>query len=102
MSQQHPAATDRYGPASFIAAVITIAIVQTVTWVWLPYWIANLFFFGLATVLVLPTALIMTQSGGKVAQAGRGMLIGYLATPLTIAITVIPITAVHLLLVQLA
>lgn len=81
----------RYGPHSFIAALATIAIVETATWMWFPYWIADLYVFGLATAIVVPTGFFMSQSGGiKTAQVGRGMLIGYLATPLTIALAVIP------------
>jgi hypothetical protein len=98
MSTPNPAAPPRYGPAGFIAAVATIAVVQTVTWVWLPWWIANLFFFGLASVLVLPIAAIMTQARHKVAQAGRGMLIGYLATPLTAVLAITPVFVITQLL----
>jgi hypothetical protein len=94
MTPQNAAAMDRYGPASFIAAVTTIAVVQTITWVWLPFWIANLFFFGLASVLLVPTAAIMTQGREKTAQVGRGMLIGYLATPLTAVIAITPVFVV--------
>jgi ABC-type multidrug transport system permease subunit len=88
MSAPKPAAPKRYGPASFIAAVVTMTVVQTVSWVWLPYWILNLEAFALATLVVVPIAAIMTQARDKVAQVGRGMLIGYLATPLTIAIAI--------------
>lgn len=81
----------RYGPFGFIAALATIAIVETATWIWIPYWIAPLYLFGIATVVVVPTGFFMSQTGGtKTAQIGRGMLIGYLATPLTIALVVIP------------
>lgn len=34
-------------------------------------------------------------------QVGRGILIGYLATPLTIAVIVIPATVIYLLLQHL-
>ena len=81
----------RYGPRGFLAALAAIAIVETATWVWLPFWIADLYLFGIATALVVPAGFFMSQTGrGKAAQIGRGMLIGYLATPLTIAVTVIP------------
>lgn len=94
-----PATEARYGPHSFFAALATIAIVETATWVWFPYWIAGLYLFGLATVIVVPTGFFMSQTGGpKTAQVGRGMLIGYLATPLTIAIAVIPPVVVTQLL----
>lgn len=95
------AATEyRYGPYGFLAALVTIAIVETATWMWLPFWIANLGVFGIATVVVVPTGFFMSQTGGspKVAQIGRGILIGYLATPLTMALAVIPPVVVTQLL----
>lgn len=88
-------AADRYGPVSFIAAMTTITIVQTAIWSWFPWWILNLYVWGLASVLVLPTGFLLTLARGKVSQVGRGMLIGYLATPLTVAIgTVVVLLAV--------
>ncbi|MEB3032573.1 hypothetical protein [[Mycobacterium] nativiensis] len=86
-----PATEARYGPHGFFAALATIAVVETATWVWFPYWILSLYCLGIATVIVVPTGFFMSQSGGaKTAQIGRGILIGYLATPLTIALAVIP------------
>lgn len=97
-----PATQDRYGLYGFLAALTTIAFVETATWVWFPFWIADLYVFGIATALVVPTGFFMSQTGGgKVAQIGRGMLIGYLATPLTIAVTVIP-TVIVIQLLHLA
>lgn len=94
-----PAIEARYGPHGFLAALATIAIVETATWVWLPFWILQLYVFGIATVVVVPTGFFMSQTGGvKTAQIGRGMLIGYLATPLTIALAVIPPVVVNQLL----
>lgn len=94
-----PATEARYGPHGFLAALATMAIVETATWVWFPYWIADLYVFGIATVIVVPTGFFMSQTGGaKAAQIGRGILIGYLATPLTIALAVIPPVVVTQLL----
>ncbi|WP_046321165.1 hypothetical protein [Mycobacterium sp. UM_Kg1] len=86
-----PAAADRYSQRSFYAALATIAIVETATWVTAPYWILQLYLLGIATLIVVPTGFFMWQTGGvKTAQVGLGMLIGYLATPLTVALVVIP------------
>ncbi|MEB3021508.1 hypothetical protein [[Mycobacterium] crassicus] len=86
-----PATEARYGPHGFFAALATIALVETVTWVWIPYWILSLYCLGIATVIVVPTGFFMSQANAtKVTQVGRGILIGYLATPLTIALAVIP------------
>lgn len=96
-----PTPADHYGPRGFIAALAAIAIVETATWVWLPFWFANLFFFAIATVVVVPTGLFLREMPDEVGQVGRGILIGYLATPLTIAVTVIPAAVIFLLLPQL-
>lgn len=94
-----PTTEDRYGPRGFIAALATIALVETATWMWFPYWILQLYLLGIATVIVVPTGFFMSQASGvKTAQVGRGMLIGYLATPLTIALAVIPPVVVTQLL----
>lgn len=92
MRPHSPAAADRYGPASFLAAVATMAVVEIFIVVWLPYgWILSLYDVGLASLLVLPTGFFLTRGRGKVAQVGRGMLIGYLAAPLTVAIIAVVI-----------
>ncbi|WP_067966961.1 hypothetical protein [Mycolicibacter icosiumassiliensis] len=94
-----PTTEARYGPHGFLAALGTIAIVETATWIFVPFWIAQLYLFGIATLIVVPTGFFMWQTGGaKVAQIGLGMLIGYLATPLTIALAVIPPVVVTALL----
>src|SRR5690625_3683613 len=81
----------RYGPRGFLAALAAIAIVETATWVWLRFRLAALSLFGIATALGVPAGFFMSQTVcGKSTQIGRGMLIAYLATPLTIAVTVIP------------
>ena len=90
-----PPAEDRYGPYGFVAALGTIAIVETATWVLVPFWLAQLYLLGVATLILVPTGFFMWQTGGvKTAQVGLGILIGYLATPLTIALVVIPTVVV--------
>lgn len=64
-----PTPTDRYGPRSLVAALATIVIVETATWVWLPLWIANLFFFAIATAVVVPIGLFMSQLPDEIGQA---------------------------------
>lgn len=93
-----PPPADRYGPRSLVAALATIVIVETATWVWLPIWFANLFFFAIASAVVVPIGLFMSHMPDEIGQAGRGILAGYLATPLTIAITLIPAGVIFLLL----
>ncbi|OBK82660.1 hypothetical protein A5649_08385 [Mycolicibacter heraklionensis] len=94
-----PPAEDRYGPYGFVAALGTIAIVETATWVLVPFWLAQLYLLGVATLILVPTGFFMWQTGGaKTAQVGLGILIGYLATPLTIALVVIPSVVITQLL----
>ncbi|QZA08370.1 hypothetical protein K3U94_03350 [Mycolicibacter heraklionensis] len=94
-----PPAEDRYGPYGFVAALGTIAIVETATWVLVPFWLAQLYLLGVATLILVPTGFFMWQTGGvKTAQVGLGILVGYLATPLTIALVVIPLVVVTQLL----
>lgn len=94
-----PTTEARYGPLGFLAALGTIAIVETATWTFFPYWIAQLYMLGIATLILVPTGFFMWQTGGvKAAQIGLGILIGYLATPLTIALAVIPPVVVTQLL----
>lgn len=93
-----PSRATPYGPRGFIAALTAIAIVETATWVWLPYWFANLFFFAVATAVVVPAGLFLRELPDDSGQVGRGILLGYLATPLTIAVTVIPTLVITQLL----
>ncbi|HET9877032.1 MAG TPA: hypothetical protein VFQ37_14925 [Mycobacterium sp.] len=92
-----PAAGPRYGPSSFVAALVTMLIVQTLTWVMVPLLPINLFVFGFLSAVVLPVALIASQTPGGLTPAVRGMLIGYLATPLTAAVTIVPTLVVILI-----
>ncbi|MGV0626961.1 hypothetical protein [Mycolicibacter minnesotensis] len=91
----------RYGPRGFAAAVATMTLVQGAIWGCIPVWILSLYFFGAATVLLLPIGFFMSQASGKVAQIGRGILIGYLATPLSIAFFVILAALINLVLYHL-
>ncbi|MDD7811616.1 hypothetical protein PP713_03440 [Mycobacterium sp. CSUR Q5927] len=93
--------SDRYGPRGFVAALAAITIVETATWMWFPLWFANLFFFAVATAVVVPTGLFLREMPEETGQVGRGLLIGYLATPLTVAVTVIPATVIYLVLPHL-
>lgn len=92
---QRPQAAQRYGPIGFVAALLTVAMFETAgAWMWSPYLLMSVFVFGVASAVVLPVAGLLIVFGNKAAQAGRGILIGYLATPLTAAIVIIPIAVV--------
>lgn len=86
MSRQSPPATERYGPASLIGAIASMAIVETATWVWLPYWMFNLMALFVVSIPVLMIGMFLSQMPETNGQLGRGILVGYLATLLTLAI----------------
>lgn len=81
-----PAPAPRYGPPSFVATLVTMLIVQTLSWALFPYFVIALPIFGLVSAVVLPAGWFLSRTRAGFAQAGRGMLIGYLATPLSIAV----------------
>jgi|GEM_PF-1314818 len=87
---QMPPSARRYGPGGFVAALVTVAVFATATWMWTPYVFFSLYTFGITSAIVLPVAGLLIMVGDKAAQAGRGILIGYLATPLTAAIVIVP------------
>jgi hypothetical protein len=81
------AAEDRYGPASFVAALANILVVEFITWAFLP-WMTFLAFFFVLPVLVVdlvPAAVLATRPG-KLGQVGRGMLIGWISAPVSMAV----------------
>jgi hypothetical protein len=74
---------DRYGPVSFMVALLHILIVDLVMWIFIPN----------SMVLVLPGVLIyiaisalIAKGPGKIGQIGRGMFIGSLSGPLSLLI----------------
>jgi hypothetical protein len=76
----------RYGPAGFVAGLLTMLVLEFLTWVLLAVWYV-------LPVVVLPILIVvglvayrLTTARGTVAQIGRGMLIACAAAPLTIAI----------------
>lgn len=77
--------TNRYGPAGFVAAVANILVVQFATWIFLPYFLLTL--LALPILLVdLAVAEVLASRPGKWGAIGRGMLIGWLAGPLSLLV----------------
>ena len=73
----------RYGPLTFLVAILHVFVVEFTTWLFMPY----------SVVLVLPPVLIyiaisafVARAPRKVGQVGRGMLIGSLSGPLSLII----------------
>jgi hypothetical protein len=81
------AAKYRYGPMSFVAALVNILAIEVITWVFLP-WMTFLAFFFVLPVLaadLVPSAVLATRPG-KLGQVGRGMLIGWISAPVSMAV----------------
>lgn len=80
------ASQSRYGPISFAAALANVFVVEIVTWLFvLP--------MPPLALIVFPASLAYTalcaaigKAPGKIGQAGRGMLLGSLASPLSLII----------------
>ncbi|BBZ42317.1 hypothetical protein [Mycobacterium conspicuum] len=73
----------RYGPVTFVVAQLHILITTLPMWLLFPYSMV----FVLPIVLVyLALSALISISGGTMGQVGRGMLIGSLAGPLSLAV----------------
>lgn len=80
-----PTVENRYGPAGFIAAAVTVTVLELLAWVFL------LWAWYLVPAIVLPAVIVdlligygLTRVNGTAAQVGRGMVIGGIAAPLTV------------------
>jgi hypothetical protein len=72
-----------YGPLTFLVAVLHILVVESATWLFMPYSIV----FVLPVVLIYTViAALVARAPGKMGQIGRGMLIGSLSGPLSLLI----------------
>lgn len=84
----HPAAqplTSRYGPVTFISAVANIVVVEVAVWTFLPWFVLVIFVLPLLLV-DLAIAVVLRARPGVAGQVGRGMLIGTIAAPATLAV----------------
>lgn len=80
-------AKNRYGPASWAAALVNIFAMEVITWLFLP-WTTFLSFFFVSPVLVvdLVPAIVLATRPGKLGQVGRGMLIGWISAPVSMTL----------------
>lgn len=87
---------NRYGPASFVAAMVNILVVEFVTWYFMPWVLIACVILAILLVVELWVfAIVVHECPGKPAQAARGMMIGGLSGPLTLIIFVPAWLAVH-------
>ncbi|MDZ5088742.1 MULTISPECIES: hypothetical protein [Mycobacteriaceae] len=76
-----------YGPATFVAALVNILIVEVALWLTVPWIALAVFVVPLLVVVVdVVVAAILTSRSGTLSQVGRGMLIGLIAAPATLVV----------------
>lgn len=85
-TRQAAAAERRYGRAGFLAAALTILLLELLAWVFMLYWYLLPVTVLPAVVIVAVIGYVCTRARGTVHQVGRGMLVGCLSAPLTVAI----------------
>ena len=74
-----------YGPATFVSALVNVLIVEVALWLTLP-WIALAVFVVPLLVVDVAIAAILKSRSGRLAQVGRGMLIGWFAAPAALVV----------------
>lgn len=82
------ATTRRYGPVSFVSALVTILAVEFAAWATAtPYPILTVIYV-LPAVAVADLAVyaFLARRPDKLGQVGRGMLIGSLSAPLSVLV----------------
>lgn len=77
--------TSHYGPVTFISALANILVVQIAVWAFLPWFVLVIFVLPLLLV-DLATAVVLRSRPGAAGQVGRGMLVGMIAAPATLAV----------------
>ncbi|MGB8404696.1 MAG: hypothetical protein WCE30_11610 [Mycobacterium sp.] len=87
-SRQFTQSPDRYGVAGFFAALANTAVLMFICWAVMPWWL-------LLSVTALPALLVdmliaalLSRRGGQAGQIGRGMLVGCLSAPISLAVFV--------------
>jgi hypothetical protein len=75
----------RYGPATFLAALVNVFFVSLATWYFIPWFALAVFVVPILLLDVAVGVVLMTRPGAT-GQVGRGMLIGSIAAPLTLLV----------------
>lgn len=77
--------TSSYGPATFLAALVNILVVETAVWYFLPWFALAVFVLPLL-LIDLAMAAVLRSRPGVAGQVGRGLLIGLIAAPAALAV----------------
>lgn len=80
--------TYRYGPVSFVSAVVTILAVEFAIWaIATPYPILAVVYVLPALVVIdLVVYVVLARRPDQLGQVGRGMLIGSLSAPVSVLV----------------
>ncbi|MCV7208844.1 hypothetical protein [Mycolicibacterium canariasense] len=78
--------TLKYGPASFVAALANILLVNLCIWLFVLGMFGGYQYYLPLLTLDLVISYVLTLRRGTYAQVGRGMLIGWLSAPLSLVI----------------
>jgi hypothetical protein len=78
--------TNRYGPLSFVIALMNILLLNSALWTLFiySYWGYEFLFPLLVVDLVL--SVLLNFFSGRLGRAGRGMLIGWISVPVSLFI----------------
>lgn len=88
LNMSAPADLARYGPVSVIGAGTTVLVLELITWVFAAWLLFALVVLPIVFVVVLGLSAALARAKGRVGQVGRGMMIGCIAAPLSLAIFV--------------
>jgi len=76
---------NRYGAVAFVATMVNILIVEFVTWIYFP-WMPLVLIVLPILLLDLAVAAVLATRPGMLGAVGRGMLVGWLAVPISLVI----------------
>lgn len=90
MDENAPITRDlgRYGIWGFIAAAVNTLFLEFATWMLAPWLIYALLILPPLFLIDLAISALVARFGGLAGQIGRGLMIGCIAAPLSLAIFV--------------
>ncbi|WP_253861680.1 hypothetical protein [Mycobacterium asiaticum] len=80
--------TERYGPVSFVVAMVNILVLEVFTIVYLPAILYLVVFSVPLWLLYVAICAVIAKGPGVIAQIGRGMFFGSLSLPLCVLVSI--------------
>jgi hypothetical protein len=78
--------TTRYGPISFVAALVNILLVNLCLWLFVAGMFGGYEYYLPLILIDLLVAFVLVLRRSVSGQIGRGMLIGWLSAPLSLVV----------------